>query len=78
MSEPRREVYLEMHQVGSGLEVRAVDSGDGLEVSFIAPVTASRADIEQLAIAKLDYVRRKASDNDDDDRGGHSGGGVLA
>lgn len=78
MSEPRNEVYIEMHQVGSGLEVRAVDSGDGLEVSFIAPVTASRADIEQLAIAKLDYVRRKASSKDDDGGGPSGGGGVLA
>ncbi len=81
MSEPRHEVYIEMNQVGSGLEVRAVDSGDGLEVSFIAPVSASRADIEKLAIAKLDYVRRKSSGKTKDDRGGSSGdggGGVLA
>jgi hypothetical protein len=28
-------------------------------VSFVAPATAARADIERLARAKLDYVRKK-------------------
>lgn len=82
MSKPQQEVLIEIQQVGSGLEVRAVDTADGLEVIFIAPVSASRSQIEDLAIAKLGYVRRKSS-GDNGNGGGTggpagTGGGILA
>lgn len=78
MSKPHEEVYIETYRVGGGLEVRAVDASDGLEVSFIAPVTATQQQIEQLALAKLAYVRRKASGGGDDGESEGGGGGVLA
>ena len=79
MSQPDEEVYIEMQKVGGGLEVRAVAAGDGLEVSFIAPVSASRGQIEQLALAKLAYVRRKSGGGDEGGgQSGDRGGGVIA
>lgn len=79
MSGPGREVFLEILQTPGGLDVRAIDADDGLEVSFIAPVNTPRAQIETLALAKLAYVRRKAAGDDDDGKGGSgSGGGVIA
>ncbi|MBI1341084.1 hypothetical protein GC169_12860 [bacterium] len=58
-------MLLEMRQVAGLVEVRAVDTSDGLEVSFMAPLSASRGDIEHLAAAKLTYGRRKASQGGD-------------
>lgn len=56
--EPRR-IILELTTVGSSQKVTAVDEDTGTEVSFIAPASAARADIERLARSKLDYVLRK-------------------
>lgn len=85
MTSSGAEVYLEIQQTAGGLDVRAVDASDGLEVSFIAPVNTSRGQIEQLALSKLAYVRRKARGGsgggpggDGPMGGGDSGGGVLA
>jgi hypothetical protein len=47
------------------LEVRAVAADDGLEVTFVAPASASRGDIERLAVSKLAYVRRRQSESGD-------------
>jgi hypothetical protein len=56
---PERRIILELTAVGASQKVTAVDEETGVEVSFIAPATAARADIERLARAKLDYVRKK-------------------
>lgn len=75
------EVYLEIQQTPGGLDVRAVDASDGLEVSFIAPLNTTRGQLERLALAKLAYVRRKNSGGGNDggpSHNGGSGGGVLA
>jgi hypothetical protein len=55
----RRAVLLEMTTIGSSQKVTAIDEATGLEVSFVAPANTSRADIERLARAKLDYVAKK-------------------
>ena len=52
-------MYLEFHRIGKTMEVRAVDAGDGLEVSFIAPVNTPESEITMIARRKLGYVRRK-------------------
>lgn len=57
-SETDSQIILEITSVGHSMEVRAV-APDGLEVAFVAPVTASEAELTTLARAKLDYVRRK-------------------
>ena len=58
---PDREILIEMHRIGRAVEVRAVSAGDGLEVVFTAPASASQHDIDQLARAKLAYVRSRGS-----------------
>ena len=52
-------IILEITRIGKSQKISAVDEESGVEVSFIAPVSASRTDIERLARAKLAYVLRK-------------------
>ena len=52
-------IIIEMTKVGSSLKVTAVDEESGIEVSFVAPATASQAAINRLAKAKLAYVLKK-------------------
>lgn len=79
MADPEAEILIETTRVGGAVEVRAVDAGDGLEVSFVAPASASQGDIEQLAVAKLNYVRsRGRGPRGPDGSNGDGRGGVLA
>lgn len=52
-------IILEISRVGNSQKVTAVDEATGIEVSFVAPVSASRMDIERLARSKLAYVIAK-------------------
>lgn len=52
-SGPRGEVYFEFQAVGRQVRVTAIDAGTGVEVVVIGPVQASRADLQQLALRKL-------------------------
>ena len=54
-------IILEISRVGTSQKVTAVDEETGVEVSFIAPVSAARMDIERLARSKIAYVIRKKS-----------------
>jgi hypothetical protein len=54
-------IILEISRVGNSQKVTAVDEETGVEVSFIAPVSALRMDIERLARSKIAYVIRKKS-----------------
>ena len=54
-------IILEFSRVGKSQKVTAVDEETGTEVSFVAPVSASRRDIERLARSKLAYVIAKKS-----------------
>ena len=54
-------IILEISRVGNSQKVTAVDEETGVEVSFIAPVSAPRMDIERLARSKIAYVLRKKS-----------------
>ena len=67
---PDREILFEMHRIGGAVEVRAISAGDGLEVVFTAPASASQHDIDQLARAKLAYVRKRPGPASGDNRGG--------
>ena len=54
-------IILEVTTIGSSQKVTAIDEATGTEVSFIAPVSAARMDIERLARAKLAYVMQRKS-----------------
>jgi hypothetical protein len=53
MPEEPREVYFEFTPVGAVVKVAAIDSATGIEVVVMGPATASQADLERLALAKL-------------------------
>ena len=48
-----RAVYFEFTTIGSTVRVAAIDASTGIEVTAIGPASAARADLEQLALAKL-------------------------
>ena len=57
--DPDNEILLELNRIGGAIEVRAVSTGDGLEVVFTAPANTAHAEIERVARLKLAYVRSK-------------------
>ena len=52
------EVLFEFVQMGQQMRVAAIDTNSGTEVIGITPVTASKTQMQQLALAKL---RKKLS-----------------
>ena len=48
-----REVCFEFTTIGRTVKVSAIDVASGLEVSVVGPATASRADLQRLALQKL-------------------------
>jgi hypothetical protein len=48
-----RGVYFEFVAIGNVVKVTAIDSVTGVEVSAMGPVSASQADLQQLALQKL-------------------------
>jgi hypothetical protein len=55
----RRDIYFEFVAIGNTVKVTAIDSVTGTEVSTMGPVTASRADLQQLAMRKLQMRLRR-------------------
>lgn len=50
---PAGRVLFEFTQVGQQLRVAAIDEATGTEVVLVAPLTATRLQMQQLALAKL-------------------------
>ena len=53
MTGERREVYFEHIRIGRAVKVTAIDSVTAIEVSIVGPATASKSDLERLALRKL-------------------------
>lgn len=53
------QVYFEYVPVGTSVKVSAVDAVTGLEVSIVAPATASQDEMNRIALNKLRYMTRK-------------------
>ncbi len=47
------EIYFEFTAIGRNVKVSAIDAATGTEVSIMGPATASRADLQRLALQKL-------------------------
>ncbi|WP_240233203.1 DUF6898 family protein [Devosia lacusdianchii] len=47
------EVYFEFVQVGQQMRVAAIDADSGTEVVVITPVSATKIQMQQMALAKL-------------------------
>lgn len=78
--DPEDEILIEMNRIGGAMEVRAISAVDGLEIVFTAPANAAKSDIENVARAKLAYVRRKISGGeppDEPDKPGRKRGWVA-
>jgi len=52
-ADQQREVYFELTAIGRTMKVVAIDAATGIEVSTIAPATASDAEAKRVALAKL-------------------------
>jgi hypothetical protein len=52
-NESPREVLFEFTVIGTVVKVAAIDAATGIEVSVMGPVHAARADMQRLALAKL-------------------------
>jgi hypothetical protein len=63
---PPGEIIIETQRIGAILRVAAVDVATGTEVTFQAPISASRAAIDRLAESKLRYVMKKAATSKDE------------
>jgi hypothetical protein len=48
-----REVFFEFTVIGAVVKVTAIDGATGTEVAVMGPASASKADLQQLALAKL-------------------------
>ena len=48
-----RDVYFEFTAIGNAVKVTAIDSLTGIEVSAMGPASAAQADLQQLALQKL-------------------------
>ena len=55
------EVYFEFTAIGRTVKVAAIDAATGTEVVVMGPSTASQADLQQLALAKLRAKLRSAT-----------------
>ncbi|MCC2111901.1 MAG: serine hydroxymethyltransferase [Hyphomicrobiales bacterium] len=69
----RRAVIFEFVPLGRQVKVMAVDADTGIEVAIVGPVTAPRADLERLALRKLENRMRAGrpapSPDDSEDEG---------
>ena len=52
-SETGGEIYFEFVAIGRHVKVSAIDAATGTEVSVMGPATASQADLQRLALKKL-------------------------
>lgn len=55
------EVYFEYVAIGGSVKVSALDATTGVEVSIVGPTNAARADLERLALRKLERRLRTGS-----------------
>ena len=53
---PRGEVYVEVTPLGNMVRVVAVDAATGVEASIVGPANAAKADLERVAVRKLDMI----------------------
>jgi hypothetical protein len=54
MTNDQRQIYFEHTIIGHSAKVVAIDSVTAVEVSIMGPANASRFDLEQIALRKLE------------------------
>jgi len=48
------EVYFEFIALGASVKVVAIDAATGIEIAVVGPASARRADLERIALRKLE------------------------
>ncbi len=76
--DPEDEILIETSRIRGAMEVRAISTIDGLEVSFTAPASSMQSDIARLARQKLAYVRRKQQGGNEKPDKPDGKGGLIA
>lgn len=59
-----RDILIEIVRVGDSVKLTAIDAETGVEAVVLGPAHASRADLEKLAVNKLQRMLDKRGDND--------------
>lgn len=54
------EIYIEFQHVGKAVRVAAIDATTGTEVVIMGPATASKGELQRVAIQKLKAQMAKA------------------
>lgn len=74
-----REVIFEYVPVGASVKISAIDVETGTEVSVVGPATASRMELERVALGKLRYMLQKKVSGDTENPSGTDDrqGGIL-
>jgi len=68
---PKREVLIEIIQIGGSVKVSAIDPVTGTEVSIVGPPSAGEEMLTRNAINKLNYMlAKRRGDGDSDSNGG--------
>lgn len=53
------EIYFEYTLHGTFAKVTAIDAATGIEASVVGPRAAAPAELERLALKKLNFIRQK-------------------
>lgn len=59
-----RRVYIEITVIGDVARIAAIDADTGVEAVAVGPASAARADLERLALAKLDHILARGGGED--------------
>lgn len=70
---PKREVLIEIIQMGGSVKVSAIDPVTGTEVSIVGPPSAGEEVLTRNAVNKLNYMLAKRRGDGDSDGNGDSG-----
>lgn len=60
---PAREYLFEFQRNGAFVKVCVIDADTGLETAIVGPASATQAQLEDLAIRKLEYIRNRPEKN---------------
>ncbi len=78
--QPKREVLIEIVQVGGSVKVSAIDPLTGTEVSIVGPPSAGEEALTRNAVNKLNYMlaKQRGDSKSDSNGNGEDGGGWRA
>lgn len=67
---PQREILIEIARLGDTVKISAIDAETGVEAVVLGPANAARADLESLAVRKLERMLGDSAAQPKPPRGG--------